>query len=247
VGNDLLGQKLNIRSTRRRKRLLEKNDGQLENRLLTLLPKISIRRLVRNTDLLPMGIGIELFLVKSPGGRMVNLQLRRIQMGFPSLKRPRGRRTVLKMMMNRVVRKKERYKPKGKRKLDPRPRKDQSRHPSKTLYRLKSPQAGSKTPGDKSRSRKRAHVSESGESEDEDIVPVKKATRGNKNNNRSKSRKSTKEWVVPDSSDESTDELQYMREKGLTIIHDYWPSPWRVMAAAFVNTERINKSVSSQT
>jgi hypothetical protein len=78
-------------------------------------------------------------------------------------------------------------------------------------------------------------------------VPVKKATRGNKNNNRSKSRKSTKEWVVPDSSDESTDELQYMREKGLTIIHDYWPSPWRVMAAAFVNTERINKSVSSQT
>jgi len=35
-----------------------------------------------------------------------------------------------------------------------------------------------------------------------------------------------------------------MREKGLTIIHDHWPSPWRVMAAAMVSSERINKTVS---
>jgi len=102
----------------------------------------------------------------------------------------------------------------------------------------------------KSHFRKRAHVTESEDSEQEDAAPVKKATRSSKRtkniNNRAKTKrtKSADKWVVPDSSDESTDEHEYMRKQGLTIVHDYWPSPWRVMAAAFVNTERINKSVS---
>jgi len=108
----------------------------------------------------------------------------------------------------------------------------------------------SKTAGVKSQSRKRAHVTESEESEQEDAAPVRKATRSSKRtkdiNDRAKTKKteSADKWVVPDSSEESADEHEYMRGQGLTIIHDYWPSPWRVMAAAFVNTERINKSVS---
>lgn len=98
----------------------------------------------------------------------------------------------------------------------------------------------SKAPAQKSRSRKRAHVSESENTEDEDTAKPAKP----KPKNKSRKIQPAKEWVVPDSSDESTDEQQYMRDQGLTVIHDHWPSPWRIMAAAFVNTDRINKSVS---
>ena len=104
----------------------------------------------------------------------------------------------------------------------------------------------SKSSGDTSRARKRAHVSESEESDEELAPPVKKGSKTNSKSTKSNTKnKSTKAWVVPDSSDdESTNELDYMREKGLTIIHDHWPSPWRVMAAAMVSCERINKTVS---
>jgi hypothetical protein len=107
-------------------------------------------------------------------------------------------------------------------------------------------QSGSKSSGDKSRARKRAHVSESEESDEELVPPVKKGSKTNSKSTKAQpKRKSTKAWVVPDSSDhESTDELDYMREKGLTIVHDHWPSPWRVMAVATVSCERISKTVS---
>jgi hypothetical protein len=111
----------------------------------------------------------------------------------------------------------------------------------------KDNQPVSKSSGDKSRVRKRAHVSESEESDDELASPVKKGSKTNSKSIKNQpKRKSTKAWVVPDSSDdESTNELDYMREKGLTIIHDHWPSPWRVMAAATVSSERISKTVST--
>jgi hypothetical protein len=115
------------------------------------------------------------------------------------------------------------------------------------LNSTKDNQSGSKSSSDKSRGRKRAHVSESEEESDEEIAPpVKKGTKTNSKSTKAKPKdKSTKAWVVPDSSDdESTNELDYMREKGLTIVHDHWQSPWRVMAAATVSCERISKTVS---
>jgi hypothetical protein len=110
----------------------------------------------------------------------------------------------------------------------------------------KDNQSGSKSSGDTSRARKRAHVSESEESDEEIAPPVKKGCKTNSKSTKAKPKdETTKAWVVPDSSDdESTNELDYMREKGLTIVHDHWPSPWRVMAAATVSCERISKTVS---
>ena len=110
---------------------------------------------------------------------------------------------------------------------------------------VKAKQPVSKGSGDESRGQKRAHVTDSEHSEEELAPPVKKGVRTTgKSIKAQPKRKSIKAWVAPESSDDdSTNELDYMRGKGLTIIHDHWPSPWRVMAAAMVNTDRINKSV----
>jgi hypothetical protein len=113
------------------------------------------------------------------------------------------------------------------------------------VKKAKSTQYGSKTPSDQARVRKRAHVSDSEDTGNEDTAPTKKGPKRSGKPVKSKSKqKSSNKWVVPDSSDESTDELEYMQNEGLTIIHDFWPSPWRVMAAALVTSDRINKSVS---
>jgi hypothetical protein len=142
----------------------------------------------------------------------------------------------------------ERVSAKGDSKAGPSNAKSTSTVPTQ-IKTAKDASSGVKPPVHKSASRKRVHVSESEESEDEVIVPLKKGRRSTTTTSRSQSKNMpkkpvSKEWVVPDSSDESTNELDYMREQGLKVIHDHWPSPWRVMAAAFVNTDRINKSVS---
>jgi hypothetical protein len=87
----------------------------------------------------------------------------------------------------------------------------------------------------KPQDRKRVH-----ESDSELEEPVAPKMRGPKKGHKKTAKKA---WVVPEESDDSMDELGYMREKGLDIVHDYWPSPWRVMAATHVNEERINKTV----
>lgn len=98
------------------------------------------------------------------------------------------------------------------------------------------------------KSRKRAHVSDSEDEEIEDSAqknpkpdPKKKGKTGG--TNRKKKQSSSKGWVVPDSSDESEDEMEYMRKQGVKVVHDYWPSKWRSTAANEVNNERINKTV----
>ena len=98
------------------------------------------------------------------------------------------------------------------------------------------------------KSRKRHYVSDS---EDEDIEksaqknskpkPMKKGKTGGANKKIKQS--TSKGWVVPDSSDESEDEMEYMRKQGVKVVHDYWPSEWRSTAANEVNNERINKTV----
>jgi hypothetical protein len=82
--------------------------------------------------------------------------------------------------------------------------------------------------------------SESSESEQptKSSKPVAKKARG---------RKSNKPWVIPDASEDEGDgydEVAFMREQGLTIVHDYWPSMWRSACAAHVSMQRINKTVS---
>jgi hypothetical protein len=123
-----------------------------------------------------------------------------------------------------------------------------SKAKSTTIVPTQLPSNG-KPPINKAGSRKRVHASESEESEEEVPVSPKRGRRSNnstiKSNPERKSKKpASKGWVVPDSSDESTNELDYMKKQGLKVVHDHWPSPWRVMAAALVNTDRINKSVS---
>lgn len=108
----------------------------------------------------------------------------------------------------------------------------------------KAAQSGSCESIQRPRARKRAHISESEASEeDASDKNIKNRKKTNKRTKKQK-QKSKKEWVVPDSAGSSADELEYMRGKGLRIVHDYWPSPWRVMAAAVVNNDRINKTVS---
>jgi hypothetical protein len=62
-----------------------------------------------------------------------------------------------------------------------------------------------------------------------------------------KIKKTPGKWVVPDSSDDegdSHDENRFMREQGLSVVHDYWPSMWRSACAVHVNMKRTNKTVS---
>lgn len=115
------------------------------------------------------------------------------------------------------------------------------------LPTVKSAQQLSRRSGDQSKLRapKRAHLSES-EEEEEITTHDKKCGKGKSNNNKSTKRQkkaSQEEWVVPDSSDESENELIYLRDQGLEIIHDHWPSTWRVKAAEKVHNERIDKDV----
>ena len=108
-------------------------------------------------------------------------------------------------------------------------------------------QLGSCESAKRPRPRKRAHIGESEASEEDTVDSDKKpkTKKTGKKRTKNKKQRSSKEWVVPDSSNSSADELEYMRGKGLKVVHDYWPSPWRVMAAAIVNSDRINKTVSS--
>ena len=108
-------------------------------------------------------------------------------------------------------------------------------------------QVGPKISDDKTRprNRKRAHVSDS-EEEDEAPTQVKKGDKVKPKKTSKKQKKEIEqEWVVPESSDESETELDYMRNQGMEIIHDHWPSSWRVKAAAKVNDKKVDQAVSS--
>jgi hypothetical protein len=106
-------------------------------------------------------------------------------------------------------------------------------------------QVGPKISDDKTRprNRKRAHVSDS--EEDEAPTQVKKGENKSKKANKKQKKDVEQEWVVPESSDESKTELDYMRKQGMEIIHDHWPSSWRVKAAAKVNDKKVDQAVSS--
>lgn len=99
--------------------------------------------------------------------------------------------------------------------------------------------------GLKRKSRKRGHMSDSGDDDEDGAGPTGKGPKKKIKKSKNRKQTSVKEWVVPDSSDDGGDELDHMRKQGLRIIHDYWPSAWRAMAAAIVSTERINKTVRS--
>ena len=101
--NDRDGLRLNIRYIRRRSELLERSDGQFENRLLMLLPRISNTGRARNIDPSLMGRRIELFLVKFLEGRMASQLSRKMRRGFRSLKRLKVRKMVRIAMTNRAV------------------------------------------------------------------------------------------------------------------------------------------------
>jgi len=95
--------------------------------------------------------------------------------------------------------------------------------------------------------RKRAHLSGSEESDEGNVVLSKgKAKKKLNTKNKRQKKASPKVWVVPDSSEESEDEMDYVRRQGLEVVHDFWPSSERKQAALQVNAKKINKTVSPE-
>lgn len=67
-----------------------------------------------------------------------------------------------------------------------------------------------------------------------------------------KRRKGEKKWVVPETDEEEDENMKELRklsvrtfdEKGRRVVHDHWPSTWRMKLAEEVNETRINMTVS---
>jgi len=101
--NDRDGLRLNIRYIRRRSELLERSDGQFENRLLMLLPNRLLRKSIQNTISSKMEIGVEASLAKSLVGRMVNLLSKRMRRVFRSSKSRKVKRMGQKLVTSPMV------------------------------------------------------------------------------------------------------------------------------------------------
>lgn len=60
-------------------------------------------------------------------------------------------------------------------------------------------------------------------------------------------RKKRRKWVVPSTPcDSESDEYEWDRDTGNKVIHDYWPSLWRIKASESLKDARINKKTAKE-
>jgi len=53
------------------------------------------------------------------------------------------------------------------------------------------------------------------------------------------------QWEAPDSeASEPEDEFEWLWQRGSKVIHDHWPSPWRIRTSQLVNGISVTKDVS---
>jgi len=53
------------------------------------------------------------------------------------------------------------------------------------------------------------------------------------------------QWEAPDSeASEQEDEFEWLWKRGTKVLHNHWPSPWRVRTSQLVNGIFVTKDVS---